>query len=279
MTTWQRAQYQRQVAITIHEGVASKYNPATNAEYSNACPIPPPTCTWKFTEEKGKGSIESFGCIQCTESICSFECVDTKTNTKHWGKCYNERIGNSTCIAGKCTENIAEACKRNKRQAIVDGRIECVPNTIDHCGNHETSCRNREDYLKGACEEGRRIDFECKEGFHVNTKTKNCEHDTSECCGSKGNAGLCDVYPITISLLNTMVSNFDFPRTAATLPSQVSMRIIGTNPSTKRLAWQPTPVIRTLQQKQGKKTACIGKRKMQPAAPISRVAYSLCSLD
>ena len=180
----------RTISYTIHEGVASEFDPATNSKYSNACPVKTPSCAWTFTGEKGSGSIESFGCIQCTESICGFECVDMKTNSKHCGKCFNECVGGSTCVDGKCTDNVAGICKSGEHQAIVDGKIECVPDSVDHCGNHETSCRNRDGYLNGACEDGKCIDFECKDGFHVNTETRNCELDTPECCGS--NCVACD---------------------------------------------------------------------------------------
>ena len=184
------------ISFISYDQNTTPYHPESAGEFSNACPAKTPLCVWRYTDANTREKIGSFGCTQCSLTVCGHECIDTQKNANHCGKCYNKCTIYSNCIDGKCRQSDAITCDTGKpgepgeHLELIGDQMTCVKNTLEHCGNLGESCQNRDGFLKGDCINGKCIDYECKDGFHLKKTENKCEADTSECCGA--NCIKCD---------------------------------------------------------------------------------------
>lgn len=95
----------------------------------------------------------------CTETSCDLGNFSNsfKNNIcpKEFPKCLNEG-DEYFCAEKNCFTN----------QHIYDG--ECVDNSLDHCGSHDTSCEKLAGWVDGTCEYGKCVASKCRDGYELN---------------------------------------------------------------------------------------------------------------
>ena len=168
-------------------GTPVPYDAAAYGGVSNACPTQFPSCAWTAIQTKDSSEITQFGCMQCAlnQSICGFECVDTKIDKSHCGRCGNVCPNNSDCVDGKC--EIKGDCNENE---FIDKNGNCAEYTLNRCGldesGEEINCSAAAGFRSGICDPNLKkcIAHECYIGFHIDNATNLCAVDSNDCCGS-----------------------------------------------------------------------------------------------
>ncbi len=189
-------QSQKLTSISILVDLAGNPVPYDAAEYggvNNACPTQFPSCAWTTIQTKDSSEITQFGCIQCAlnQSICGFECVDTKIDKLHCGQCGNVCPNNSDCIDGECA--IKGDCGENE---FIDKNGNCAEYSLSRCGiddaGEEINCSSATGFKSGICDLKLKkcIAYACYVGFRIDSATNLCAADSNDCCGTACDA--CD---------------------------------------------------------------------------------------